>query len=777
MKTKKIILANLLLILSMDFLFAQQKYTISGTISDAETGETMIGASVVANTTPLSGTICNAYGYYSLSLPKGEYLLEVSFVGYETIKQKVILSDNKKLNFKLKTSSEMLEQVVIRAEKNNENIVSDKVGVEKIEIKEIKKIPVLFGEQDVIKTLTLMPGVKTTGEGSGGMFVRGGNNSQNLVLLDEATVYNTNHLMGFFSTFNSDAIKDLTLYKGTAPAEYGGRISSVMDIKMNEGNNQKFHLGGGIGLISSKIYVEGPTVKDKGSFLITGRRTYADLFLKLSSKENMQKNKLYFYDLNMKANYKINDNNRIFLSGYFGRDVIGFADRFGIDWGNVTRTIRWNHIWNSKLFSNTSLIYSDYDYKVAITRETDDEFSLTSVIKNWNLKHEFQYFLNNKNTMSFGFSSQYHTITPGQVEFSEGSDITATELQDRYALENGLYFSNKWKPNNKFNITYGLRLSSFNTLGSGDFYTYDDNGNVQDTSSFKTNEIVATYIHLEPRINMTYIVNPSNSIKASYTRNTQNLHLIQNSNTSTPTDIWISSSNNVKPEIGDQLALGYFKNIKNNKYQFSTEIYYRWMQNQIDLKNGAEIRANEHLEGELLFGEGHSYGLEFMLKKKYGRFNGWLSYTLSRTERQIEGINNGNWYPARQDATHDISIVGIFDINEKWTLSATWVYNTGNAVTFPSGKYEIDGNVQFYYTERNGYRMPDYHRLDIGVTWTAKKTKKFESSWNFSIYNAYGQKNAYTIDFIEDPNDPTKTIAEKTYLFTYIPSISYNFKF
>lgn len=754
-----------------------QEYTISGTISDNETGETMIGASIVVKVTPNVGTTCNAYGYYSLTLPQGEYMLEISFIGYRTITTKINLTENKKIDFKLETHSKTLEEVVISAEKKNEIIVSDKVGVEKIEIKEIKKIPVLFGEQDVIKTLTLTPGVKTTGEGSGGMFVRGGNNSQNLVLLDEAIVYNTNHLMGFFSTFNSDAIKDLTLYKGTAPAEYGGRISSVMDIKMNEGNNQKYHVGGGIGLISSKLWVEGPIVKDKGSFLITGRRTYADLFLKLSPDENMRNNQLYFYDLNAKANYKINENNRIFLSGYFGRDVVGFADRFGIDWGNVTGTMRWNHIWNSKLFSNTSLIYSDYDYKVAITKDADEQFSLTSIIKNWNLKHDFQYFLNNNNTLTFGFSSQYHTITPGQLEFSETSEMTAPKLQDRYALENALFISNKWNLGEKFKITYGLRLNSFTTLGAGDFYSYDADGNILDTTSYKSNEIVQSYLHLEPRINMTYILNPASSIKASYTRNTQNLHLVLNSNTSTPTDIWISSSKNVKPEISDQVALGYFQNFKDDKFQLSTEIYYRWMQNQMDLKNGAEIQANKHLEGELLFGVGRSYGLEMMLKKKYGRLNGWISYTLSRTERQIDGINNGNWYSARQDATHDISIVGIFDLNKKWSLSATWVYNTGNAATFPSGKYEIDGNVQFYYTERNGYRMPDYHRLDLGATWNIKKTTKFESSLSFSLYNAYGQKNAYTIDFIEDPNDPTKTIAEKTYLFTYIPSISYNFKF
>ncbi|MEN8122320.1 MAG: TonB-dependent receptor [Bacteroidota bacterium] len=753
-----------------------QQYTINGTITDEETGETMIGASVIVKELQGTGTTCNAYGYYSITLPKGNHTIEVSFIGYQKTVKQVSLTENKKIDFKLKINTETLQEVIVRAENKNDNIISDKVGVEKIEIKDIKKIPVLFGEQDIIKTLTLTPGVKTTGEGSGGMFVRGGNNSQNLVLLDEATVYNTNHLMGFFSTFNSNAIKDLTLYKGTAPAEYGGRISSVMDIRMNEGNNQKFRVGGGIGLISSKLNIEGPIVKDKGSFLVTGRRTYADMLLKFSPDENMQNNQLYFYDLNAKANYKINDNNRIFISGYSGRDVVSFGDRFGIDWGNVTGTMRWNHIWNSKLFSNTSLIYSDYDYKVAITRE-EDEFNLTSTIKNWNFKHEFQYFLNNKNTLTFGLSSQYHTITPGQVEFTDSTENTATELQDRYALENGLFISNKWKPNDKFTMTYGLRLSSFNTLGAGDFYSYDTDGNVQDTTTYKTNEVVQSYIHIEPRINMTYVLNPSSSLKASYARNTQNLHLIQNSNSSTPTDIWISSSNNVKPEISDQFALGYFKNFKNDKYQLSSEIYYRWMQNQMDLKNGAEINANEHLEGELLFGVGRSYGLELMLKKKYGRLNGWVSYTLSRTERLIDGINNGNWYSARQDATHDISIVGIYDLSKKWSVSATWVYNTGNATTFPSGKYEVDGNVQFYYTERNGYRMPDYHRLDLGATWTVKKTKKFESSWSFSLYNAYGRKNAYTIDFIEDPNDPAKTIAEKTYLFTYIPSISYNFKF
>jgi hypothetical protein len=406
----------------------------------------------------------------------------------------------------------------------------------------------------------------------------------------------------------------------------------------------------------------------------------------------------------------------------------------------------------------------------------DGDFSLTSVIGNINLNHDFQYFVSDKSSLAFGLYGRYNTIIPGQVEVSESSDFKPIELQKKYTFETGVYFGHDWKPSKKWNISYGIRLNAFYLLGPGDFYKYAD-GSVSDTTTYNSGEIVKSYYNLEPRLNMAFILNDANSIKLSYTRNTQNLHLLQNSNSSTPTDIWISSSNNVKPEIGDQISLGYFRNFADNKYQFSSEVYYKWMQNQIDLKNGAELRANEFLEGELLFGKGKAYGLELMIRKKYGRLTGWLSYTLSRTEKLIDGINDNNWYPAKQDATHDISIVGIFDLNNKWSLSATWVYNTGNAVTFPSGKYEIDGKVEFYYTERNGYRMPAYHRLDIGATWNIKKTDKFESSLNFSLYNAYGRKTAYAIDFEEDENDPSRTVAVKTYLFTYIPSITYNFKF
>jgi len=765
---------SLFLILNCLSAKSQEKHTISGSVYDSKTGETLSGATILLKGENL-GTVTNAYGFYSLAVPSGNHVLIARTSGYQSIELEISIENDKTLDLRLNEVIQSLEEVIITAQQRNANITNTEIGTEKLEIKEIKKIPVLFGEQDVLKVLTLTPGVKTTGEGSGGMFVRGGNSSQNLILLDEAIVYNPNHLLGFFSTFNSDAIKDLTLYKGTAPAEFGGRISSVMDIKMKEGNNQKFHIGGGIGIISSRLNIEGPIVKDKGSFLVTGRRTYADLFLKLSPDDAINQNKLYFYDLNLKSNYRINDKNRIFLSGYFGRDVLSFADRFGIDWGNVTGTFRWNHIWNSKLFSNTTLIYSDYDYRVKITRDVD-EFSLTSVIKNWNLKQDFEYFLNNKNKISFGLNSIFYTITPGQVDVSEGSDINPVQLQDKNALENSLFVTHQWKPSTRFNMEYGLRLTSYNLLGAGDFYTYD-NGEILDSLHFGSGEIVQTYNNLEPRLNMAYILNETQSLKASYTRNTQNLHLLQNSNSSTPTDIWIASSINVKPEIGDQASIGYFKNFKEDTYQLSAETYYRWMHNQVDLKDGAEIRANEHIEGELLYGKGRAYGLELMFKKKTGRFTGWAAYTLSRTERKIDGINEGNWYVARQDATHDISLVGMFDISDKWNISATWVYSTGNAVTMPSGKYEINGNTEFYYTERNGYRMPAYHRLDIGATRTIKKSEKFESSLNFSMYNAYGRKNAYTIDFEVDPNDATKTTAVMTYLFTFVPSITYNFKF
>ncbi len=772
---KRLMIFFVVCLLFSSMVKGQEKYTISGTISDSKTGETLIGATVFVREQPTLGTVTNAYGFYSLAAPKGNCTIVVSFVGYENYVQNIQLTEQLQLDVKLSSDTKQLGEVVVSAEKKNSNITSGKIGVEKLSPKEMETLPVLLGEQDIVKTLTLTPGIKTSAEGGGGMFVRGGNNSQNMILLDEATVYNSSHMMGFFSTFNSDAIKDLTMYKGTAPAEYGGRLSSVMDIKMKEGNNQDYHVGGGIGLLSTKINVEGPIVKDKGSFLVAGRRTYADLFLRLSPDEAINSNQLYFYDLNLKANYKINKNNRVYLSGYFGRDVMQAEDIFGMDWGNATGTFRWNHIWGSKLFSNTTFIYSEYMYTMEGNFD-DVEMGLRSEINNINLKQDFMYFLNNKNTLSFGLYGNRGSLVPGQAEVSDNASFRPEDLQDRYYYEYGAYLSDEWKPNEKWTVVLGLRLNAFNIVGEGDFYSFED-GEVSETTHYSSGENVQGYLNLEPRLNIAYVINKQNSLKFSYTRNTQNLHLIQNSTSTSPTDMWISSSQNIKPEISDQVSGGYFMNFNQDKFQFSGELYYKWMQNQIDLRDGANIYANDQIEGELLFGDGRAYGLELMLKKKEGRLNGWGSYTLSRTEKQIDGINNNDWYAARQDATHDISVVLMYKLSPKWDLSASWVYNTGNAVTFPSGKYRVDNDVKFYYTERNGYRMPDYHRLDIGATCMLKKTEKFESSLSFSVYNAYGRRNAYLIDFDIDEDDPSRTTATKTYLFTFMPSISYNFKF
>ncbi len=628
----------------------------------------------------------------------------------------------------------------------------------------------------MLKTLQLLPGVKSAGEGNSGFYVRGGSADQNLILLDEATVYNASHLMGFFSVFNSDAIKDVTLYKGSQPADYGGRLASVLDIKMNDGNSKNFVVNGGIGLISSRLNVEGPIVKDKGSFIISARRTYADLFLKLSKDSLARQARLFFYDVNAKVNYRINDKNRIFLSGYFGKDVLGLGTTLGINWGNATGTFRWNHLFSEKLFSNTSLIFTNYDYKINVNFG-GTQIDIISRIQDYSLKQDFQYFANTRNKLKFGFNSTYHKIIPGAITVTSTSPIGELNLPNKYALENAIYASDEIKLTEKLNFEYGLRLNSFSLIGPGNFSSYNADGEAIDTITYTSGQFAKTYYNLQPRISTSFIINEKSSVKAAYDRNAQNLHLLSNSTSGNPTDLWIPSSNNVKPELCDQVSLGYFRNFKENTIEFSSEVYYKNMQNQIDYKNFAQLNFNENVESQLLYGKGRAYGIEFFLKKKYGKLNGWIGYTLSRTEKKIEGINNAGWYAAKQDRTHDIAIVAIYELTKKWTVSATWVYYTGNAVTFPSGKYMVSGQVQYYYTERNGYRMPTYHRMDIGATYQAKKTEKLESSWNFSVYNAYGRENAYTITFQEDPNDPTKTQAVQTSLFRWIPSVTYNFKF
>ena len=754
----------------------QNRYTISGTIRDKKTGEVLIGATVSLLETPERGILSNSYGFYSISAPAGHYSLLITFSGYQPDSLAIDLVHNLTLPIELENASGQLAEVVVSAQKKNDNVTRPLMGVQKLTTKEINNIPVLFGEKDVLKTIQLLPGIQFAGDGNSGFYVRGGGADQNLILLDEATVYNPSHLLGFFSTFNSDAIKDITVYKGGMPAEYGGRLSSVIDIKMNDGNDKDYHLGGGIGLISTRLNAEGPIVPDKGSFSISGRRTYADLFLKLSPDSSVNDNSLYFYDLNVKANYKFDEKNHVYLSGYFGRDNLAFGNTFGIDYGNATGTARWNHVFSSRLFSNTSLIYSKYSYKIKINSENNN-IGFTSNIRDADIKEDLQYFVDADNKINFGFSVIHHVIAPGIISASSGSSFNSLALQNKYSLENAVYVSHEWSPAGKLHFSYGLRLTDFLVLGPGAFYTYDSAGNTTDSAYYNSGQLVKTYTNIEPRFSVSYQLNEESSIKASYNRNTQVLHLLSNSTSSNPTDLWIPSSNNVKPEIADQESIGYFRNFKDNRYEFSVEAYYKSMQNQIDYRNGAQLIANENVESQLLFGKGRAYGLELFLKKKVGKFTGWLSYTLSRTELKIDGINQNSWYPAKQDRTHDISLVGIYQASRKWTFSATWVYYTGNAVTWPNGKYTVDGQTAFYYTERNAYRMPPYHRMDVAATLQGKKKKKFESSWTFSVYNLYGRENAYSIVFQNDPSDPTKTQALQYSLFRFVPSVTYNFKF
>jgi hypothetical protein len=774
-KTKSVLLFLIPLLL-IHVARAQTRFTVSGTVKEKKSGELMIGCTIYLLEIPKSGTISNSYGFYSISAPAGSYTMIASFAGYRQDTVQVTLDKNMTLVIEMEQKTTELQEVVVSSKKRNENVIRPLAGVQKLSVSDIKNVPVIFGEKDVLKTIQLLPGVKAAGEGNSGFYVRGGAADQNLILLDEATVYNPAHLLGFFSAFNSDAIKDLTLYKGAMPAEYGGRLSSVVDIKMNDGNNKDYHVSGGLGLIASRLTVEGPIVKDRGSFIVSARRTYADVFLKLSPDSTVNNNSLYFYDLNMKANYTFNQNNRLYLSGYFGKDVFGIGGQFSIDYGNSTGTVRWNHVFNSRLFSNTSFIYSNYNYNIELT-SNGNNLLLKSKIEDLSLKQDFQYYVSSSSKINFGFQVTRHIISPAVLNATPGSNFNSIDIQKNYSFENAAYLNHEYAATDKIRFSYGLRFSSFIVTGPGTFNTYDSAGDITQTKSYENGQIVSGYFNLEPRFSVSIQTTESSSVKASYTRNVQNLHLLSNSATSNPTDLWIPSSPNVKPEIADQVSLGYYRNFRDNNYEFSTEVYYKTMQNQIDYKNGAELRANQNVESQLLFGQGRAYGLELFLKKKTGRFTGWISYTLSKTEIQINGINHNDWYPARQDQTNNIALVGVYQLSKKWTISANWVYNTGTPATFPSGKYQVDGQTTFYYTERNAYRMPDYNRLDFAATLEGKKHKKWQSSWTFSLYNVYGRENAYAITFRNDPDDPSKTQALQTSLFRWVPSVTYNFKF
>jgi hypothetical protein len=774
MKKNKLnfLLLILLMIIPQWYSIAADKFTLSGIIKNKENGEALIGAIISTKGIKPVGAVSNAYGFYSLTLLEGTYIVQSQFLGYKTQIDTILVDRNQKINIDLTPELIKVREVVITGERTNINVTSTEMSANKLQIQELQSIPVLLGEKDILKTIQLLPGIKSAGEGSTGFYARGGRTDQNLIVLDEAPVYNSSHALGFLSVFNSDAIKDVTVITGGIPAEYGGRLSSVLDIKTDDGNTKEFGVKGGIGLISSRLTLQGPIVKDEGSFIVSMRRTYADVFLKLSSDTTINKTSVYFYDLNLKANYILGDRDRVFLSGYFGRDNFDYPNVFGFNWGNGTATTRWNHIYGDKFFGNTSLIYSNYEYTNTLGTGTS-LFTINSGIQDVNGKMDFQYFLNSENTIKFGFNSIYHTFIPGTLTSSSTSSSNAQSVQHKYALEDAAYISHETEIAAGLKINYGLRFAAFTQLGPGTAYMYDVNGDVMDSTVYSSGKNIKTFTSLEPRISANISIDEESSVKVSFTRTAQFLHLLSNSTTTNPSDLWVPSSNNVKPQYADQIALGYFRNFEENEFETSVETYYKNMQNIIDYKNGADLQLNPNVESLLSYGKGWSYGVEFLVKKRFGQFTGWFGYTWSKTEEQFDKINNGNPFPARQDRTHDISIVAMYDYDSQWKFSATWVYYTGNAVTFPSGNYFVDGRLVPYYTERNGYRMPAYHRLDLSATYSFSE----KSNLNLSIYNAYDRWNPYSIAFRQNVNDPTKTEAVQTTIFPIIPSLTYNFNF
>jgi outer membrane receptor for ferrienterochelin and colicin len=738
---------------------AQEKNkTISGNVRDAANGEDLIGAAIMVEGTR-GGVITNAYGYYSLSLPKGSYKIQVSYLGYATKSIKVDLNGDMKLNVDLEAEAKQIAAVVVSAEGSNANVTKSTMSIEKLSAKTIKSVPALMGEVDVIKAIQLLPGVQSTAEGTSGFSVRGGGYDQNLILLDEAAVYSASHLMGFFSVFNNDALKDVTLYKGDIPASFGGRLSSLLDIRSKDGNNQNYSAAGGIGLISSRLTLEGPLGSDKASAIVAGRRTYADVFLKLSNEQDLQNSSLYFYDMNAKVNYRIDDKNRVFLAGYFGRDKFGM-DIAGMSFGNQTLTARWNHLFSPTLFSNFTLIGSAYDYYIRSEWSESMSEELTSGLRDYGLKADFNYMPNNMHNIKFGYNFTYHTFIPGEGGgIGEDNMIARVKFPREYALENAVYVTNETTLGGNLKLKYGLRYTDFANLGK--------NGGI----SYRQDQ-------LEPRAGITYILRNNQSVKLSYSRTTQFIQLASNSTSGSPFDLWFQSSKNVKPQKCDQLAAGYFRNLMNDEYELSAEIYYKDMKDVVDFKDHASLMLNPNIEQELRFGRGYSYGLELMIRKNGGRFNGWVSYTLSKSMRRIDSINKNKWYRSPYDKPHNVSTVATYEVSDKLSLSANWVYSTGTPVTYPTGRFRIENSYVPIYSGRNEYRFPDYHRLDLSVTWKLSPPKaRFRNELNFSLYNAYGRHNAWAIFFRQDEENPDVSYAEKLYLFSFIPSITWNFNF
>ena len=793
MISKKISLL-LFLFLGCFSVAAQEKFTLSGTISDSNSNETLIGVNLFIPELK-TGITTNEYGFYSITIPKGSYTVRISYMGYNSLEEKIQLQQNTKSNFKLFTTENTLKEVVIIDNKTKTDIRKPEMSVNKLSISAIKRMPVVLGEVDVLKSILLLPGVTNAGEGASGFNVRGGGADQNLILLDEATIFNSSHVFGFFSVFNPDAIKDLKLYKGGIPARFGGRAASVLDIYQKDGNSKKFSTNGGIGLISSRLLLEGPLVKDKGSFLIGGRSSYAHLFLKLS--EDQKDNAAYFYDLNTKLSYKINPNNNLFLSGYFGRDVFSLANSFTNIYGNSTLNLRWNHLFSNKLFSNLSLIYSDYYYGLDLDFVG---FKWDSGIKNYNIKYDLKNYVSDRFKLNYGLNAIYYDFNPGIIKPSDSnSGINFSQLDKKYAFEPALYINADQELSSAISISYGLRYSLFYRLGQSDLNVYANNNPVVfnpelqiyekaspiGTTTFDKNEVMKRYNYLEPRFSAAYQLNDKQSIKASYNRMVQYLQLVSNTSSPTPLDVWTPSDSFIKPQIADQVALGYFTNFKNDLYSLEVETYYKKVQNRIDYIDGADLIANNALEQVILNGQMRSYGLEIMVKKNEGRLNGWISYTLSRSEQQTPGrtiletgINNGQWYNSAYDKLHNLAVTSSYLLNEKWSFGANFALQSGQPVTYPNGQYQYLGITIPSYGLRNKDRLPTYHHLDISATLTPRKNnnRNWKGEWVFSIYNLYNRKNAAAINFRQN-SDTGNNEAVKTSIFGMVPAVSYNFKY
>ena len=789
---KNLFFGLIFLLFSTIASLAQEKVTLSGTIANASDNETLIGVNLVFEPGNI-GITTNSYGFYSVTLPRGRYNLSISYIGFETIETEIALTDNTKRNFQLKEMGNLLEEIVITSNQTKANIRKPEMSVNKLSIGTIRKMPAVLGEVDVLKSILQLPGVSNAQEGSAGFNVRGGAADGNLVLLDEAIVYNTSHLFGFFSVFNSDVIKDLKLYKGGIPANFGGRVSSVLDIYQKEGNNKEYHLSGGIGIVSSRLLVEGPIVKEKGSFVFAGRTSYANIFLQASGNES----RASFYDMNGKVNYKFSDKNAVFVSGYYGNDKINIRDNFINSYGNSFLNLRWNHVFSDKLFSNASAIYSDYNYGLELQFIGLD---WKSDIKNYNFKYDFQNYISDKLTLNFGMNTIYYQFNPGTIgPLDETSAINFKQIARKKSFENAYYVSAEHDVTSKLSLHYGLRFSTFFRLGAQTFNTYENNQPVfynselqiyekaapTGTISYGNNKEIASFTNLEPRFAIAYTINSNQSVKASYNRMSQYIHLISNTQSISPLDVWTPSDQYFKPEILDQVALGYFRNFDNAKYSLEAETFYKTIKNKTDYIDGADLIANEAIEQVILNGEARSYGFELMLRKNTGKLSGWISYTLSKAEQKTAGrtaeepgINNGEWYRANYDKRHNLSATAAYAFTNKWTCGGIFTFQSGRAATFPNALYEYQGITIPSYGLRNENSLSAYHHLDISATYTPKPNKKkgWQGEWVFSIYNLYNRRNAATYTFAQNESTGINEVTRIS-IFGIIPGITYNFKF